>query len=79
MRERRALGVERASFHRENRHGQASTGTAGKPKPQGPGSDPKITPDSKAPDEPAANLREQGDHANIRQNTTNRGHHQGKG
>lgn len=47
--------------------------------PKGPGSDPKITPDSKAPDEPAENLREQGDHANIRQNTTNRGRHQGKG
>ncbi|HEV3494128.1 MAG TPA: hypothetical protein VG224_26215 [Reyranella sp.] len=47
--------------------------------PKGPGSDPKITPDDKQRDDPNANQREQGDHANVSQNTTNRGHHQGKG
>lgn len=47
--------------------------------PKGPGSDPKITADEKAPDDPGANLREQGDHANVSQNTTNRPHHRGKG
>jgi hypothetical protein len=40
--------------------------------PKGPGSDPKITPDDKQRDDPNANLREQGDHANVSQNTTNR-------
>jgi hypothetical protein len=46
--------------------------------PKGPGDKPKVERDTAPDDERAENVDQQGERANVRQNTTNQGYNQGR-